>query len=82
MLVLSRKVGQTIVIDSFIRLTVIAIRGKQIRVALDAPREVAIRRDELPRKIVAGPGPSAQGPGSRSGRPGPIRSRMGRRPAQ
>jgi carbon storage regulator len=82
MLVLTRKVGQTIVIDGGIRLTITAIRGKQIRVALDAPREVAILRDELPRRIVSGPEPTAQGPRYRGGRPGPIRARMERRPAR
>jgi carbon storage regulator len=82
MLVLSRKVGQTIVIDGGIRLTITAIQGKQARVAIDAPREVAILRDELPRRIVPGLGPSAHGLGSRGGRSGSIRTRMARRPAR
>lgn len=47
MLVLSRKVGDAIVIDGGIRLTVIAIRGRQARVAIEAPPGVGILRDEL-----------------------------------
>ena len=73
MLVLSRRVGQSILIDGGIRLTVVDIKGKQMRVAIDAPRDLAILRDEILRKIAAGPGPSTKGPGP-GGRPAPIRS--------
>ena len=61
MLVLSRKVGQTIVIDGGIRLTITAIRGKQARVGIEAPKEIAILRDKLPRRIGSDPGPLADG---------------------
>jgi carbon storage regulator CsrA len=47
MLVLSRKVGEAIVIDGNIRLTVTSIRGRSVRVAVDAPKDVVILRDEL-----------------------------------
>jgi carbon storage regulator len=49
MLVLSRKLGEEVVIGGTIRLTVLAIRGNQIRLGITAPPEVAIRREELAR---------------------------------
>jgi carbon storage regulator len=47
MLVLSRRVGQRIVIDDKITIAVLEIRGGQIRLGIDAPKEVPIRREEL-----------------------------------
>jgi len=47
MLILSRKVHQEIVIGDGISITIVAIRGKQVRVGIKAPPNVPIRRDEL-----------------------------------
>lgn len=47
MLVLGRKVGDEIVIGDNIRLVVVSIRGNQVRLGFDAPREVAVRRREI-----------------------------------
>jgi carbon storage regulator len=47
MLVLSRKLGEEIVIGENIRLTVVAIRGNYIRLGFKAPRDVSIVREEL-----------------------------------
>lgn len=47
MLVLSRKVGEEIVIGDRIRVRVLAINGNQIRLGFVAPREVQIHRQEL-----------------------------------
>lgn len=47
MLVLSRKVNESIVIDGGIRITVASIRGHHVRVAIEAPRDVPIYREEL-----------------------------------
>lgn len=80
MLVLSRKVGQSIVIGGGIRLTITAIHGNQTRVGIEAPKEITILRDELSRSIGTNPGPPAHGLRSRGGRSGPTRGRT--RPAQ
>jgi carbon storage regulator len=48
MLILSRKVHQEIIIGDGISITIVAIRGKQVRVGIKAPANVPIRRDELP----------------------------------
>jgi len=47
MLILSRKVHQEIVIGDGITITIVAIRGKQVRLGIKAPPDVHIRRDEL-----------------------------------
>ena len=47
MLVLSRKLGEKIVIGDNIVLTVVAIKGNQIRVGVEAPRQVSVWRGEL-----------------------------------
>jgi carbon storage regulator len=47
MLVLSRKPGEEVVIGGNIRLTVVAIRGNQVRLGVTAPADVSIWREEL-----------------------------------
>ena len=47
MLVLSRKVGEEIVIGNDIRVRIVAIQGNQIRLGFTAPKEVVIQREEL-----------------------------------
>jgi carbon storage regulator len=55
MLVLTRKQGQTIVIDDQIKTTLVKVKGNAICVGIDAPEDVAIRRGELePLLAVAG----------------------------
>lgn len=52
MLVLSRKVGEEIMIGDSIRLVVVGVRGTQVRLGLEAPRDVAIHRREIHRRIT------------------------------
>ena len=47
MLVLSRKTSQGIVIDGDIRVQILKIRGNTIRLGIEAPEQVSIRRQEL-----------------------------------
>lgn len=47
MLVLSRKLGETIVIDGEIRVTVVKIDRNQIRIGIEAPKHVSIYREEI-----------------------------------
>jgi carbon storage regulator len=47
MLVLSRKLNESIVIDGGIRITVVSIRGSQVRLGIQAPSSVGIVREEL-----------------------------------
>ena len=47
MLVLSRRIGERIVIDGQITVTVIKVRGGQIRLGIEAPQEIGVRREEV-----------------------------------
>ncbi len=53
MLALTRKVGERIVIDDNIVVTVISIKGDSIRLAIEAPKEIKIYRGEIFDAIVA-----------------------------
>lgn len=47
MLLLARKVGQTVVIGGNVRVTVDCIRGRVVRLRIDAPREILVDREEV-----------------------------------
>lgn len=47
MLVLSRKVGESVVIGDDVTITILEVRGDIVRVGIDAPRSVAVHRAEL-----------------------------------
>lgn len=53
MLTLTRKSGESIVIGDTIRVTVKDIRGRNVQLAIDAPRGISIYRDEIYRAIEA-----------------------------
>jgi carbon storage regulator len=61
MLVLSRKRGETIVIGDNIRITVVAMRGDQVRLGIEAPKSVTIDRSEVhERRMQFQPIPTVQ----------------------
>ena len=47
MLVLTRKLGESIAIDDNIKITVVQIKGKQVRLGIKAPKETKIHREEV-----------------------------------
>jgi carbon storage regulator len=47
MLVLSRRIGESVVVGDDITITVLEVRGDVVRVGIDAPRSVAVHRAEL-----------------------------------
>ena len=51
MLVLSRRVGESIVIGDDVTVTVLDVRGDVVRVGIDAPRSVTVHRAELLREL-------------------------------
>jgi carbon storage regulator len=53
MLILTRKVGQSIVIADEIEITVVEVRGEQIRLGISAPQNISIYRKELLDQIAA-----------------------------
>lgn len=52
MLVLTRKVGESVVISDDIYCTVVGFRDGEVRLAFDAPKSVPVHRDEIQRRIV------------------------------
>lgn len=53
-LVLSRNVGETIIIDDDIKVTVLGVRGNQVRLSVEAPDDVGIWREEIYERITKG----------------------------
>ena len=51
MLVLTRKLGESIAIDDHIKIVVVQIKGKQVRLGIKAPRETKIHREEVYKAI-------------------------------
>ena len=50
MLVLSRKAEESIVIDDQIKVVILGVRGNTVRIGVEAPDKISIRRIELPRR--------------------------------
>jgi carbon storage regulator len=62
MLVLSRKIGEEIVIGENIRVRIMEIHGRQVRLGFVAPVSVHIHREELVREAKPGPEPTGSPP--------------------
>ena len=51
MLILTRKEGETIMVGDQITVTVLGVKGNEVRVGIEAPREVAVHREEVWQRI-------------------------------
>lgn len=51
MLVLSRRVGETLMIGDEIKVTILEINGHQVRIGISAPKDVSVHREEVYRRI-------------------------------
>ncbi len=51
MLILTRRLGESIVIEDNIKITVVDINKQQIKLGIDAPKHVTINREEVARKV-------------------------------
>jgi carbon storage regulator len=51
MLILTRRIGESLMIGSDVSVTVLGVRGSQVRVGVNAPRDVAVHREEIYKRL-------------------------------
>jgi carbon storage regulator len=51
MLILTRRVGESLMVGEEITVTVLGVKGNQVRIGIDAPKDVAVHREEIFQRI-------------------------------
>ena len=54
MLILTRRIGESVYIGDEVRLTVLGVRGTQVRIGINAPKDIPVHREEIYYKIKHG----------------------------
>jgi carbon storage regulator len=61
MLILTRRVGETVIIGDDVTVTILGVKGNQVRVGINAPKNVAVHREEIYERIKREQQGEAQG---------------------
>lgn len=68
MLILTRRVGETVMIGEEVSVTILGVKGNQVRVGINAPKNVAVHREEIFERI------KSEGPEESPSREGGMRA--------
>lgn len=63
MLILTRRVGETLVIGDEVTVTVLGVKGNQVRIGVNAPKEVSVHRQEIYDRIKQEQADAGEAPG-------------------
>ncbi|WP_027081262.1 carbon storage regulator CsrA [Luteimonas mephitis] len=66
MLILTRRVGETLMIGDSVTVTVLGVKGNQVRIGITAPKDVAVHREEIYERIQRGDDADAGAKSARS----------------